>query len=109
MGTKRTTGNFTRVVIEEDSDSEVEIEEIVADKPPPGNFQKVNIVEEDSDSGWEDLSAAAPASTSTSKAEDTRSQNNSSNFQRVPILEDSDSEDEVVTQSSHIKSPMASP
>lgn len=104
-----TTGNLTRVVIEEDSDSEVEIEEIVADKPPPGNFQKVNIVEEDSDSDWEDLSAAAPASTSTSKAEDTRSQNNSSNFQRVPILEDSDSEDEVVTQSSHMKSPMASP
>merc|ERR1719160_973835 len=68
-----TTGNFTRVVIEEDSDSEVEIEEIVADKPPAGNFQKVNIVEEDSDSDWE-VAAAAPAIASTSKAGDTVSQ-----------------------------------
>jgi len=89
-------GNFTRVVIEEDSDSEVEIEEIVADKPAAGNFQRVNIVE-DSDSEEEEVSAAASASASTSKAADTGSQNSSSNFQRVQILEDSDSEDEPVS------------
>jgi tetratricopeptide (TPR) repeat protein len=105
---EETKGNFTRVVIEEDSDSEVEIEEIVADKPPAGNFQRVQILEE-SDSEEEEVAAAAPASASTSKAGDTRSQNTSSNFQRVQILEDSDSEDEQIVETSQRKSPAASP
>eukprot|EP00746_Dinoflagellata_sp_MGD_P075403 gnl/MRDRNA2_/MRDRNA2_30345_c0_seq1.p1 gnl/MRDRNA2_/MRDRNA2_30345_c0~~gnl/MRDRNA2_/MRDRNA2_30345_c0_seq1.p1 ORF type:complete len:548 (+),score=178.39 gnl/MRDRNA2_/MRDRNA2_30345_c0_seq1:112-1755(+) len=105
---EETTGNFTRVVIEEDSDSEVEIEEIVADKPPAGNFQRVQIVEE-SDSEDEEVAAAAPATASTSKAGDTGSQNTSSNFQRVQILEDSDSEDDPIAEDSQRKSPAASP
>merc|ERR1719420_1052486 len=92
---EETKGNFTRVVIEEDSDSEVEIEEVIADKPPAGNFQRVNIVEE-SDSEEEEVAAAAPASGSTVKAGDTGSHNPSSNFQRVQILEESDSEEEEV-------------
>lgn len=96
------TENFTRVAIEDDSDSEVEVEEIVADKPPAGNFQRVQIVE-DSDSEEEELVAAAPSSASTSKAGDTASQNTSSNFQRVQIVEDSDSEDEPVASQSPTK------